>query len=675
MNPRTMNLGILAHVDAGKTSLTERLLFDSGTISRLGSVDSGSTQTDTSELERQRGITIRSAVASFSVGDLQINLVDTPGHPDFIAEVERALSVLDGAVLVISAVEGVQAQTRVLMRSLKRMGLPTLIFVNKIDRMGARYDDLLGDIRHRIAPVIMPMERVTDLGTRNAAVVSRSFDDDDTFRVEVGELLADRDDELLGRIVNDSMPTGREIRAVLEQQTVASFVHPVFFGSALSGAGISELIDGVRTLLQPRQASSGRECLHGTVFAIDRTSRGEKVAYLRLFSGRLIERQRVTFLRWHAGSAVEEYEARIAGLEVIGAGGKGKVGQSRPGPLEAGNIAKLRGVPQIRVGDQLGEPDESRPRAHFSPPILESIVRSEEPGQSAELHAALTELADEDPLIRTRPARGGATSVLLYGAVQREVITERLKREFGVDAAFDQVQPVYFERPTGVGQALWEFNPRGYNEFYQTVGLRIERAPSGAGNTFVRDVEWGLLPRAYHRAIEDAAIATLQQGLHGWEVTDCTLTLTRIGYLRPMTAAADFRNLTRMVVLQALQRAGSDVYEPSYTVEVEVPPDALSSVIGFLMSLGADLAQSTQAGSAWVIAGEIPARLLQDLASELPGLTHGEGTIWYEPGSDRRVRGQVPIRERFDGNPLDHDEYMRYLSNRNLAQARSARHQ
>ncbi len=196
---KTLNLGILAHVDAGKTSLTERLLFDTGATSELGSVDAGNTQTDTGELERERGITIRSAVAPFTTGDLQVNLVDTPGHPDFIAEVERALSALDGAVLVLSAVEGVQAQTRVLMKSLRRMQLPTLIFVNKIDRRGARTDDLLADIRQKLAPFIVPLNSVRDAGTPGARVVPRSLAEQH-HRMDVAEILAENDDALLGRL-------------------------------------------------------------------------------------------------------------------------------------------------------------------------------------------------------------------------------------------------------------------------------------------------------------------------------------------------------------------------------------------------------------------------------------------------------------------------------------------
>src|SRR6266852_3294256 len=172
MSRKTLNLGILAHVDAGKTTLTERLLYAAGVIDEIGSVDQGTTQTDSLALERQRGITIKSAVVSFAIDDVTVNLIDTPGHPDFIAEVERVLSVLDGAVLVISAVEGVQPQTRVLTRALQRLHVPTLIFVNKIDRGGARYEPVLQGISENLTPAIVPMGSTRDLGTRRAEFTS-----------------------------------------------------------------------------------------------------------------------------------------------------------------------------------------------------------------------------------------------------------------------------------------------------------------------------------------------------------------------------------------------------------------------------------------------------------------------------------------------------------------------
>src|SRR4249920_3554036 len=171
MARRTLNLGILAHVDAGKTSLTERLLYAAGVIDAIGSVDDGSTQTDSLALERQRGITIKAAVVSFTIGDVTVNLIDTPGHPDFIAEVERVLSVLDGAVLVISAVEGVQAQTRVLMRALQRLRIPTLMFINKIDRTGAHDERVLQSIAEKLTPAVIPMGSTSGLGARSASYV------------------------------------------------------------------------------------------------------------------------------------------------------------------------------------------------------------------------------------------------------------------------------------------------------------------------------------------------------------------------------------------------------------------------------------------------------------------------------------------------------------------------
>ncbi|WP_447007388.1 GTP-binding protein [Saccharothrix isguenensis] len=664
---------MLAHVDAGKTSLTERLLFDHGAIPKLGSVDSGDTRTDSGDLERRRGITIRSAVASFALPDplpdpllrdatpgepLRVNLVDTPGHPDFIAEVERALSVLDGAVLVVSAVEGVQAQTRVLMRSLRRLRLPTLVFVNKIDRMGARQDDLLAEIRRRLTPAVVPVARVDRLGTRDAGVVARSFDDQ-AFSLEVAELLADNDLSLLARVVDGDVPA--DLLAPLRDQTSRGLVHPVFFGSAMSGAGMAELAHGLRNFLAPRPASSDDLC--GTVFAVERTDNGEKVAYLRLFSGTLHRRQQVTFHRRNASGAAEQYRGRVAAFEVVG--------DASSRQLTAGDIGKLRGLPQVRVGDRLG-PDDATPEAQFSPPILESVVRPACHGREVELHAALTRLADEDPLIRTRAAGGGATSVLLYGAVQREVIAERLQREYGIDAVFEQVRPVYFERPSHRGEAVHEYDQRGPNEFWQTVGLRVEPLPPGTGNTLAREAESGLLPKAYHRAIEEAVVTTLQQGLHGWEVTDCAVTVTHVGYLAPATVAADFRNLTPVVLMRAFERARNAVYEPGCAVEVEAPDDALSAVTGLLLSLGADLGAAVESGSTWLVPGAIPARALQDLAAALPGLTHGEGAVRHEPGPARRVRGTPPTRARTDGNPLDHDQYMRFVSNRNLGSGASS---
>src|SRR4051812_12931797 len=212
---RTLNLGILAHVDAGKTTLTERLLYSAGAIDEIGSVDAGTTQTDSLALERERGITIRSAVAAFAIGDVDVNLIDTPGHPDFIAEVERVLSVLDGAVLVVSAVEGVQPQTPLLMRALQRLRVPTLIFVNKIDRGGANPERVVTQIANRLTPAVVPLGSALDLGTRAASV--ESFEG--VAAASVVEVLAEQDEALLAAFIAGDTPADARVRRSLADQT------------------------------------------------------------------------------------------------------------------------------------------------------------------------------------------------------------------------------------------------------------------------------------------------------------------------------------------------------------------------------------------------------------------------------------------------------------------------
>ena len=250
----TLNLGILAHVDAGKTSLTERLLYEAGVLADLGSVDAGDTQTDTMALERRRGITIRSAVASFRVDGLAVNLVDTPGHSDFVAEVERALAVLDGCVLVVSAVEGVQAQTLVLYRALRRLGIPTVFFVNKVDRSNADPHRVVGEIRDRLTPDTVCVGSVTDPGSPAARIQVRESRKE---TVRLTESLADIDDDVLAAAVGErpAYPWAELVRR-LGEQTAAGRAHPVLFGSAITGAGVPELMRLLPDLLPRRPPTS-----------------------------------------------------------------------------------------------------------------------------------------------------------------------------------------------------------------------------------------------------------------------------------------------------------------------------------------------------------------------------------------------------------------------------------
>src|SRR5688500_8372508 len=274
----TLNLGIQAHVDVCKTTLTERLLFAAGVIDEIGRVDDGSTQTDTLTLERQRGITIKSAVVSFPIDDVTVNLIDTPGHPDFIAEVERALAVLDGAVLVVSAVEGVQPQTTLLMRALQRLRVPTLLFVNKIDRTGADVERVLGAISERLTPAVVQMASMHGQGTRDARVEACGAGDP-AFVARLGAVLADHDDELLAALVDETRVTYSKLRTELARRTGEALVHPVFPGSALTGAGVEDVMAGIAELL-PAAAGGPDGPVSGAVFKIDRGAAGERIAYV-----------------------------------------------------------------------------------------------------------------------------------------------------------------------------------------------------------------------------------------------------------------------------------------------------------------------------------------------------------------------------------------------------------
>lgn len=632
----TVNTGILAHVDAGKTSLTERLLFRAGVIRELGSVDAGNTQTDSMAIERQRGITIRSAVVALTIAGRTVNLIDTPGHSDFIAEVERSLAVLDGVVLVVSAVEGVQAQTRVLMRTLRALRLPVLIFVNKIDRVGARAGELLAEIRRTIAPGAVAMSQVLDIGTKNARVVAADSSG-------IAELLAENDDALLARYLDETISEA-ESQAEFVAQVRRALVQPVFFGSAMTGAGVGELLDGIATLLPATEPAEGEPA--GVVFKIDRGRPGEKISYLRLFAGSIGAREPLVLHRNGVG-----YAARATSVEVFDRGTHRVARRA-----VAGDIAVLTGLAQARIGDRLGPVGETGETPHFPPPSLETVVTPVRAADGGRLFAALTELAEQDPFIDVR--QDGELSVRLYGEVQKDVIRARLAEDYGVGVDFAPSQLVHVEKPIGTGCAVEEYGRGGPVYFYGTVGLRVEPGEPDSGVVFRLAVELGALPLAFHKAIEETVLATLTQGLYGWEVTDIVVTLVQTGFFSPLSTAGDFRKLTPLVLMSALARAGTVVHEPVQSFELDIPVSALSPVLVLLAQARARLREPELAGELCGLRGELPAARTPDVERALPGLTQGESVFAARPCGYQPISGPPPTRERRDGNPLDRDEYL-----------------
>ena len=692
---RTLNLGILAHVDAGKTTLTERLLYCAGVIDEPGSVDDGTTRTDSLALERQRGITIKSAVVSFTVGGGTVNLIDTPGHPDFIAEVDRALSVLDGVVLMVSAVEGVQPQTRILWRALRRLRVPTLFFVNKIDRRGAGYERLLDDIAVRLTPDIVPMGSVTRLGRREAAFVPDSAANP-AAASRLAEALAEHDDAVLAAYLDGKgAPSAGWLTRKLADQVRDTRVHPVFFGSAITGAGVDAVLRGVTTLLPPGDGDAGGP-VSGRVFKVERAAAGDKVAYVRMFSGTIAVRDRVRFR--HAGDGplpdgpVHEgtitgdtaSDGKVTAISVFADGAA-----ARRDSVSAGQIARLSGLAEIQVDDVIGAAPPGASLHHFAPPTLETAVAARDPRDKTRLYASLTQLAEQDPLINVRQDTGPQSTgrqeiyVSLYGEVQKQVIEATLAADYGLSAQFRQTTPICVERPLRTGAAE-EILHAADNPFLATLGIRIDPAPAGSGIGFVMEIDHQGVPLYIYKNVESYAAAlrqyvteTLRQGLRGWLVTDCTVALTRSQYSvpdgppstrGPLSSPQDFRKLTPLVVVAALKQAGTVVCEPVHHFRLDTPADTLNALLPALARLHAVPQVSATSGAWCTLEGDILATAVHGLRQQIPPLTSGEGVLessfdHYEP-----VRGPAPSRPRTDDNPLNREEYIRRVTRRGAGQ-------
>jgi ribosomal protection tetracycline resistance protein len=656
-----VNLGILAHVDAGKTSLTERLLYCAGVIDEPGAVDDGTTQTDRLALERQRGITIKSAVVSFTAGDHTVNLIDTPGHPDFVAEVERALSVLDGVVLVVSAVEGVQPQTRILWRALQRLRVPTLFFINKIDRRGAGDQRVLADIAERLTPAIIPMGTVRELGTKGAAFRPAAAADDVAVR------LAEHDDAVLAAyLAGTAGLPGGWLREKLAGQVRDMLVHPVYLGSAITGAGVDALLGSLPELL-PAADGDPDGPVSGRVFKIERGPGGEKIAFARLFAGTVTVRDRVRFGRHGAG--------KVTAVSVFADGGAGRRDQ-----VTAGQIAALSGLPGIQVGDAIGTAPGRADQHYFTPPTLETAVVARDLRDKTRLYAALTELAEQDPLINVRQDdRRQEIYLSLYGEVQKQVIDATLATEYGLRAGFRETTPICVERPVRTGAAEEVLHGPG-NPFLATLGIRIEPAPAGAGTEFRLAVDHQAVPLYIYKNVENFAAAmerhitgTLRQGLHGWPVIDCVVTLYRSQYSVPdggpstrdrLSNPQDFRKLTPLVVMAALRQAGTVVCEPVHRFRLDAPADTLSGLLPVLARLRA-VPEVSATGDFWcTLEGDIPATQVHELQQQIPTLTRGEGVLESSFRRYQTVQGPVPSRPRIGDNPLNRAEYLRRVTGR-----------
>ena len=649
---RIVNVGILAHVDAGKTTLSDQLLFRAGVIAAPGSVDRGTTQTDNLDLERERGITIRSAVVSFMVEDLNVNLIDTPGHPDFIAEVERALRVLDIIILVVSAVEGVQPQTRRLYRAIRSLHLPCVIFINKIDRPGACADSLLDELVAELEANPLPLVDAHHLGSRDATIIPRDLTQRDVCD-EMIEILGRSEPHLLDQWVENSGVVAPDaIRESIAHQFREGQLQPVVFGSAALGVGVSDLLQLLPQIAPAATPKNDEESLAAEVFKVERSPTGERSVICRVWRGCLAMRQTVEIVR--VGAEADIQPARVTALLTHQ---DGRVLQAKS--AQSGDIVRVNGLSDARIGDWLGSPLLER-LPEFDPPVFEYEVRPAVPNQVFDLRQALITLADEDPLIDVRFDEVDHSSFIhLYGEVQREVVERTLLDRFGLEVTFGEPAVICVERllgPAAAAEIFGETDP----PFYATVGFRI-RPMVGDQPTWIYTP--GKAKRNFFDAAEIGGRSTLAQGLYGWPVIDLDVEVTDLIYL-VMSVPADYRKLAALVMADAVRTAGTVVCEPVHVFALRAPAEHAGGCIHLLSTHRAEVQSSTVTGDAVTIGGSIPAAEIDRVIKALPGVTQGRGDLDTRFQDYQPVNGVPPLRRRTDLNPYNRIEYLSRLKGR-----------
>jgi ribosomal protection tetracycline resistance protein len=514
------------------------------------------------------------------------------------------------------------------------------------------------------------MGTACELGTR-AAHFALSRAEDPGFRARLAEVVADSDDRIMAAYVNEESPVPyEELRAELATQTRRAIVHPIFFGSAVTGAGVETLMSGIAELL-PASEGDPEGPVSATVFKIERGASGAKIAFARMFSGTIRTRDRL-----HFGANLQDKVTAIAVFE------RGPA--VKRSSVSAGAVAKLWGLGQIQIGDVIGQSEAVGARPQFPPPTLESVVVSRNRKDRGRLRDALAQLAEQDPLINVRQDDvRQEISVSLYGEVQREVIQATLASDFGIEVTFREATTIYIERPAGTGEALevmyaktktnvtGKSSPASSNPFLATLGLRVDPAPRGSGVDFRLDVDVRLVPIYIYKTVggfidhmEEYVRETLQEGLSGWQVTDCTVTMTDCGYRAPGSTAGDFRRLAPVVLMRALEQAQTVECEPILRVSLDLPTATIGAVVPALARLGAAFATRSMQSELSVIETVMPAARAQDLHRQLPGLTGGEGVLDSTFAGYQPVIGLQPTRRRTTPNPLNLDEYLMHLPGR-----------
>lgn len=631
---RKINIGILAHVDAGKTSLTEQLLFHGGALRSAGAVDLGTAQTDTLEVERTRGISVKTADAVLETETAVVNLIDTPGHADFISEVERALSVLDCAVLVVSAVEGVQAQTEVLLGAVQRLKLPCVVFVNKLDRAGSDFEAACASLSELLSDrALLAVNRPAHEGTPEAAPVLAAD------CLENAVVLAENEALLERYLAGETVDFPQTVRAAVENGAV-----PVLCGSSKTGAGCRELLDFLCACV-PEAPQVDGEFL-ARVFRVEHDKGLGKLAHVRVFSGSVAPRQSVCLPRCGA-------EEKVAGI-------RRPLGRRQADVPEAkaGDIAVLFGLSSVRAGDVLGRGALPRAESTLAVPLLTVKAEPENPAEITALAAALSALADEDPALRFEWVREKREIQLrIVGKIQLEILGALLLERYGLKARFSAPSVIYKETPSKTGEGYADY--LAPKPCWAVLRFRIEPLPRGAGLVYESQASPARLLYRYQNHVETAVPEALLQGLFGWEVTDLKVTLLDGEHHHVHTHPLDFFVCTPMAIMDGLKNCGTTLLEPILRVRAVFDPALSGRVIGLLQNARGTLLSQAVRGERQLLEAEVPAADSLELPVEFAKLTGGRGSLstvfsHYAPCPP----GFTAERERIGANPLDRAKYI-----------------
>lgn len=663
---RVRNIGVIAHIDAGKTTVSERILYYTGKTYKIGEVHEGTAVMDWMEQERERGITITSAATTTFWRDFQINLIDTPGHIDFTAEVQRSLRVLDGGIVVFDAVAGVQPQSETVWRQADRFKVPRLAFINKMDRVGADFwrtiDMIVDRLSARPVAIQIPMgkeanfEGIVDLITGQAIVYVGELGADQEIRevpvemkAEVADardhmiaLIADTDEILGDKYLSGGTITEEELRAALRRATIANSLVPVLCGSALKNKGVQLVLDAVVDLLpspvdippvvgitmgngteQTRRADE-EEPLSALAFKIVTDPYVGRLAYIRVYSGKLATGTTVL-------NATKNQRERIGRLLRMHANSREEIGE-----IYAGDIAAVVGPKNTFTGDTLCDPHKPvvLEAIKFPEPVISVAIEPKTKADQEKMSEALRRLAEEDPTFRVRSdEETGQTLISGMGELHLDVLVDRMLREFRVGANVGKPQVAYRETITRSVKAEGRFvRQTGGKGQYGHCWLELEPLEAGKGFEFVNAIRGAAIPGEFIPAIEKGVREALDSGVvAGYPVVDIRVRVVDGSYHEVDSNEMAFKIAGSMAFKSGAQRAGPVLLEPIMRVEVTIPEGFMGDVIGDLSSRRAHVeGMDTHAGGTVAVNAYVPLAGMFGYATDLRSMTQGRGTFTME---------------------------------------------